>query len=220
MAYVFNTPDTVPRDYLVLPQTHVRSIQRLSVIILVNWLMEPPSTAEKIMDVAERMARTGGYNAFSFREIAKEIGIKSASVHYHFPDKEELGSALARRYTGRFMESLGPVEDGQLTSDEMINRFIEAYSRAAASDGQMCLCGIFGAQINHLPTGVAAEVQRFFQLNLDWLTQAIVRKSPPPSEDAARDRARHILATLEGALILSRSLEDPAIFDSAATPLV
>lgn len=182
--------------------------------------MERPSTAETILDVAERMARTGGYNAFSFREIAKEIGIKSASVHYHFPGKEALGAALARRYTDRFMKMLGPAEFDQLTSDEMITRFIDAYSRSAASDGLMCLCGMFGAQITHLPAAVTVEVQRFFQLNIDWLTQVILRQSPPPDESAARDRARHILATLEGALILSRSLEDPAIFDAAAGPLV
>ncbi len=65
-------------------------------------MKERTSKAEQILDAAERMARTGGYNAFSFREIAKEVGIKAASVHYHFPGKQDLGAAIAKRYTDRF----------------------------------------------------------------------------------------------------------------------
>jgi AcrR family transcriptional regulator len=67
--------------------------------------------AEEILDVAERMARTGGYNGFSFREIAKAVGIKAASVHYHFPTKDELGAAVARRYTERFLATPGDASD-------------------------------------------------------------------------------------------------------------
>ena len=54
-----------------------------------------------ILDVAERRIRAHGYNGFSFREIADEIGIKSASVHYHFPTKADLAAAVAKRYRER-----------------------------------------------------------------------------------------------------------------------
>ena len=63
--------------------------------------------AEEILDAAETMARTGGYHGFSFREIAKQVGIKAASVHYHFPGKDDLGAAVTRRYTDRFLAALG-----------------------------------------------------------------------------------------------------------------
>ena len=74
--------------------------------------MEPMATrATEILDAAEGFARQTGYNGFSFRDIAAEIGIKSASVHYHFPTKGDLGAALARRYAERFFERLGLASD-------------------------------------------------------------------------------------------------------------
>src|ERR1700744_3605487 len=63
-----------------------------------------------IMDAAELRIRKGGYGAFSFRELAADVGVKSSSVHYHFPTKEDLGAAVIRRYSdwvaGRFAEAL------------------------------------------------------------------------------------------------------------------
>ena len=51
---------------------------------------------QAILKITEEMVRRGGYNGFSFREIAKQVGIKSSSVHYHFPTKEDLGVAVAK----------------------------------------------------------------------------------------------------------------------------
>jgi TetR/AcrR family transcriptional regulator, transcriptional repressor for nem operon len=54
---------------------------------------------EMIMAAARLTMQAGGYNRLSFRELAKKVGIRSASIHYHFPTKGDLGAALARRYT-------------------------------------------------------------------------------------------------------------------------
>src|SRR5205807_10608770 len=51
---------------------------------------------EAVMAAARATVQAQGYNALSFRELAKRVGIKSASVHYHFPTKGDLGAALAR----------------------------------------------------------------------------------------------------------------------------
>ena len=55
------------------------------------------ATKTKIMDTAEGFIVQGGYNAFSFRDIAEAVGIKSASVHYHYPTKADLVSAVMVR---------------------------------------------------------------------------------------------------------------------------
>ena len=62
--------------------------------------------ANTILDIAERRMRQTGYNAVSYRDIASEIGIKSASLHYHFPKKEDLGIALVERYSKNFFSAL------------------------------------------------------------------------------------------------------------------
>ncbi|MFT5578547.1 MAG: TetR/AcrR family transcriptional repressor of nem operon, partial [Paraglaciecola psychrophila] len=65
------------------------------------------STKEELLKVAQLKVRSGGYNSFSFRELAAEVGIKSASVHYHFPTKSDLGAAVAHQYTDEFLKALG-----------------------------------------------------------------------------------------------------------------
>jgi len=55
-----------------------------------------------ILDAAEARMRLGGFNGFSFRDV----GVKSSSVHYHFPTKETLAAAVIHRYTDKAIESI------------------------------------------------------------------------------------------------------------------
>ena len=173
------------------------------------------SKADEILDVAERMARSGGYHGFSFREIAKRVGIKAASVHYHFPGKDDLGAAVARRYTDRFLAGLGAPDDADTAPDALLRRYVGAYRSALVDEGLMCLCGMFGAEIAHLPDPVADEAPRFFEANIDWLERVLARLPETPAPDRRRTAALRIIATLEGAMILARTLGDPAVFDAA-----
>lgn len=51
----------------------------------------------RILDEAERLFRTRGYHAVTMRDIASEVGIRQASLYYHFPSKEELFVAVCER---------------------------------------------------------------------------------------------------------------------------
>ncbi|MDC0737595.1 TetR/AcrR family transcriptional regulator [Cognatishimia sp. SS12] len=177
--------------------------------------MPSSDTAEKILDIAERAARQGGYNAFSFRDIAAEIGIKSASVHYHFPTKEALGEALAARYTDRFLAALGSPTDA--APDVMIRRYIEAFSNALKNDGLMCLCGMFGAEIEGLPRPVAKTTRDFFARNFVWLRA--VYASQGQTSERSKAAAAQLIAILEGAVILARAMDDHTLFDAATADL-
>ena len=63
-------------------------------------------TASAILDIAERLVQTRGFNAFSYADVAAELGITKPALHYHFAGKAELGEALVARYTTRFSEAL------------------------------------------------------------------------------------------------------------------
>lgn len=180
--------------------------------------MERSDKAEEILNAAERMARQGGYNGFSFREIASAVGVKSASVHYHFPTKQDLAAAVARRYTENFLKALG-APDKQSSAKSALSIYIDAYRRALVKDGLMCLCGIMGAEIDGLPPVVRSEAKRFFEKNIDWLMRALGPGGSPKAERALRERAAQIIATLEGAMILARSIEDDRYFDYAVKGL-
>jgi TetR/AcrR family transcriptional regulator, transcriptional repressor for nem operon len=110
----------------------------------------------EIMDAAETRIRSAGYSGFSFRELASDVGVKSSSIHYYFPAKEDLGIAMARRYADRFFEALeqGPGERAQ--------KFAAAFDKVIHNDGKMCLCGALGAASASLPVPVALEATAFF----------------------------------------------------------
>lgn len=175
---------------------------------------------DTILDAAEPMIRSRGYNGFSFRDIADAVGVKSASVHYHFPTKGALGQAVARRYTDRFLQALGPAE-GAPGTVEGVQAKMQALARHSLVDEDlMCLCGILGAEVADLPPEVAQEARAFFERNTDWLMQALAgtgwgRTAP----DAARRRvALTTLAAMEGALLVARAMGDSAAFEQVDMP--
>ena len=176
-------------------------------------MTQSPDRAEEILNAAEKLARAGGYNGFSFRDIAKAVNIKSASVHYHFETKEALGAALARRYTENFLTALGDPASFK-SSEAAIARYIAAYRSALIDDGLMCLCGVLGAEIEILPQPVAREAKTFFERNVEWLENALSREKR--SRAQSRKSALSIIALLEGAMIVARSLEDHNTFDDVA----
>lgn len=170
--------------------------------------------AAEILDIAERMARQSGYSGFSFREIAKEAGIKSASVHYHFPTKEDLATALANRYTNQFMDSLG-APSGFASTKQALEHYRSHFRKALTEDGLMCLCGMFGAQYQSLPDALRRETRLFFERNLDWLQNVFEHAGEPATPQARRGAAVKLIAALEGAMILAQTLGNNEYFDSA-----
>jgi TetR/AcrR family transcriptional repressor of nem operon len=67
-------------------------------------------TAQRILDVAERLVQSRGFNGFSYANVAAELNITTASLHYHFPSKAELGEALIVRYSARFADALQAID--------------------------------------------------------------------------------------------------------------
>lgn len=168
--------------------------------------MADSTVRDRILDAAERRARTGGYHGFSFRDIAADVGVKSSTVHYYFPTKADLGAALAERYTERAKAYLGRPEEQ--SAEEAIERLTQLFRDALLKDDRMCLCGLFAAERDALPAEVADATVGFFRLVLDYLATAFGANwtGEPPAA---------ILARLEGALILARMLKDADIFEAS-----
>lgn len=170
-------------------------------------------TVENIKDVAESCIRSKGYNSFSFREIASAVGIKSASVHYHFPTKGDLGAAVVQRYTERFLAALGDPEDSAIKPEQLLQRYIEAFRNALIKDQKLCLCGMLGAESASLPEEVIRETRRFFKDNIKWLTVVFSRNND--NADTAKNNAVYLLSSLEGAMMVSNTLGEVTAFDNA-----
>ena len=171
-------------------------------------------TRSKIVGLAEQMVRTGGYNGFSFREIASEIGIKSSSVHYHFPSKEDLALAVADRYVGRFFDALGDPTPEGATVESQIALYCKVFQQSFADSQSACLCGMLSNETALLPDSVKQATIEFIERNVAWL-EAVLRLDPSNfSEEEIRDRARLIYSALEGAMSVSALTQSSAWLDS------
>jgi TetR/AcrR family transcriptional repressor of nem operon len=180
---------------------------------------EPP-TAPRILDVAERLAQTRGFNGFSYADIAAELRMTKASLHYHFATKAELGRALIVRYSGRFEVALAAIlaPDAQLT----LSRYVHLYEDMLVRD-RMCLCGMFAAEYSTLPAAMQSELRRFFDRNESWLAKTLERGRAAGAlhfDGAPLEAARTLTAALEGAMMLARSYEEPARFTRTARYLL
>jgi len=181
-----------------------------------------PDTATRMLDIAERLAQTRGFNGFSYSDIAAELGIAKASLHHHFATKAELGRALMQRYSDGFEAALGGIEAGPEDAYGKLSRYARLYEDVLAND-RLCLCGMLAAEYSTLPAEMRAQVRRFFEKNEAWLAALIERgrkdKSLRPGAPA-RDVARMIVSALEGAMLLARSCEDPERFGSSVRPVL
>jgi len=170
-----------------------------------------------IIQVAEDMVRHGGYNSFSFRNIASAIGIKSSSVHYHFSTKEHLGVAVTKHYTDKFIASLGNACDLVASGKDPINIYVKAFRKALSQDKGMCLCGMLGAEADVLPERVINETRQFFVRNIAWLETAYRAKGV---SKGAKEKAVQAISLLEGAMLTSNVMGDSRTFDLAAKLLI
>lgn len=171
------------------------------------------TTVDGLLDVAERMTQSRGYNGVSFRDLAAAFGIKSASVHYHFPTKGQLGVALARRYTDRLLARLHEVETECSGPGDMLAAYVGVFRATLQEDGKMCLCGMLAAEVDTLPHEVRAEIARFVALNVDWLAGVLAKTAGKGRGPANVRRAGAIFAALQGAMLVARGSGDIAAFD-------
>lgn len=174
-------------------------------------------TKEMIMSAARLMVQARGYNALSFRELAKDVGIKSASIHYHFPTKGDLGAALARRYTDEGVAYLDGLLADSLDQRSCIDSYTAIFRSALENDNRMCLCGIMAAEREDLPVEVRKEVDRFTDANVRWLVEVLASGKSGTSRSAVEKRALAIFAAIEGAQLVARGRGDLAVFDDTVS---
>jgi TetR/AcrR family transcriptional repressor of nem operon len=160
-----------------------------------------------IIDAAERRMQAGGFGGFSFREIAADVGIKSSSVHYHFPTKEDLAAVVIRRWA----EYTSELIDKELEKDaDPVRVWTKAFRGTAFSEAHMCPCAVLAAAAQDLPEQVAKEVKGFFKMCQDKLV----------AEGLSPSYAAEVLSTITGALVVANALGDTAAYDRATGDLL
>lgn len=181
-----------------------------------------PNRKEDILDSAEALARARGFDAFSYADIERDVGIRKASIHHHFPAKADLGLALVERYRSHFEAALASYDVRRKTAGERLSDYLQLYN-TALSDGQsLCLCVAFSAGRDSLSEAVLTQLNAFHENSIAWLTALFEQGASDGSisnVEEPENEAYACLAAVEGGQIMARAAEDTARFEAAVTSL-
>ncbi|MCR9142294.1 MAG: TetR/AcrR family transcriptional regulator [bacterium] len=175
---------------------------------------EQTNTAERILEVAQDLIQRRGYNAISFEDIAKKVGIKKPSIVHHYASKAALGRAVVRRYRSNFSSMLDDIaRDPEKTAADALAFYFVPYLDFGATKDKICLCGALSGEFMALPKTMQTEVAAFFQDHQSWL-EGILRRGRENKELQVVDEdpaaaAAWILDALHGSLIIKRATNDP-----------
>ena len=161
-------------------------------------------TKESIVSLADEFIRMRGFNAFSYADISKPLGIKNAAIHYHFPTKSDLAEAVAYSHIQNLEQFIEKVSDrDELTQ---IKFFLNYYSSIQLS-GKVCVVGAFATDWNSMEDTVQMKVKEFADLLLNWLTETLTRgrdKNLLTFNAPAKTEALRIITNMLAATQLAR----------------
>jgi TetR/AcrR family transcriptional repressor of nem operon len=168
---------------------------------------------EAILEAGKLSAQAHGYGGLNMRDLANEVGIKAASIYYHFPNKADLAAAIAERYWQDAKAWLDEVASRNGDPKESLREYPETFRMSLENGNRLCLGSFLGAEYDDLPEHVRNEVQTFADVNVAWLRERLIEAELVTTKDA-EERARAIFAAIAGAQLLARSRSDISIFDS------
>ena len=174
-------------------------------------MQELNETAHKILDVAERYTQTRGFNAFSYKDIQNEVNIKTSSIHYYFPTKQDLAMAMATRFNEQLKINLKESAEKYSSSIERLEVFNAAHVEIVAQD-KFCLCGMLASDAHGLSEIVRSKLDEFFNIVETWLTDAFQlgkEQNKIKNNINARETASIYLATVEGGMLIARARKQP-----------
>jgi TetR/AcrR family transcriptional repressor of nem operon len=173
---------------------------------------------------ARSLIVAGGYNGFSYADIADVVGIRKASIHHHFPSKVDLVRTLVARYREEAEAGMANLELQVSDPLEQL-RLYAGYWEACIADASapFCVCALLAGQLPVLPEEVGLEVRAHFRSLSAWLTSVLergARRGQLQLMSTPRAEAEAFMAAVHGAMLSARAYGDPKIFGVVTGPLL
>jgi len=165
-------------------------------------------TRERILRAAARAIRKHGYEGVGVAEVMKEAGLTHGGFYAHFESRDALLAAAADQAGAESIEhltrALAAAKPGrELTA--LVDAYLSDGHLAAPEQG--CLIAAAGSEVPRQQ----AEVRRAASRRIKELIGLIERQFPEWGGSAAHDKAMGIAATVVGAVVLARAVEDPQL---------
>jgi len=172
----------------------------------------------QLLDAAQLLVQTRGHNGYSYRDLAVQVGIRTASIHYHFPTKTDMAVALVRRYRDDIADAMTKIAVEKTTLAERLDEVVAIYSHCLKSKNRICVAAALAGEYSSLPKEVQEELSRLIIDSQGWiarfLTEGRTRGEIPAESDPAA-LARLWYAALQGALAMARATDAQALTEVA-----
>lgn len=182
-----------------------------------------PDTKTTLLDLAEKAARSRGYDGFSFGDLAQAAGIRKASIHYHFATKAVLSAALMDRYHAAVEQVCVDIETTHDRAVDRLAALVSFYRNALGGGETLCLCVAFTISRDSLADEVKDKIVDFRAMMTTWMTALFElgkRDGTISTISAPQAEAYATLAMLEGAHLSAHAENDIKPFDKATEALL
>ena len=174
------------------------------------------TTADDIVACARNLIIAGGYNGFSYADVADVVGIRKASIHHHFPSKVDLVKALVIRHREDAEASLAALARDVTEPLDQLRAYVSFWEQCIADAGApFCVCALLASELPILPQDVALEVRAYFRFLSGWLATLLGRGAERGTLRLARSadvEAETFMATVHGAMLSARAYGDATVF--------
>jgi len=174
------------------------------------------STSDEILASARVLIMNGGYNGFSYADIAETVGIRKASIHHHFPSKVDLVRTLVKRYREDAEAGFNGLEQRVSDPLELLKVYAGHWAQCIEDASRpFCVCALLASELPALPKDVASEVQGFFRFLSKWIVSVMdrgLRDGSLKLTSAPKIEGEAFLAKIHGAMLSARVYGSPEVF--------
>jgi AcrR family transcriptional regulator len=170
-------------------------------------MLKEQNTKERILEIAEHLIMSRGYNGFSYKDIATELKVKNAAIHYHYPSKADLGVAVIRCARSRVNKWHKMILNQEASPLDMLNRYFETYLNYLNSGEYVCLGGALETDFHTFPADMQNEIKKYASELIQWMAAILStgrEKKLFSFSSAPEDKAIFILSSVKGALQTAR----------------
>jgi AcrR family transcriptional regulator len=165
---------------------------------------------ERIVSAAARAIRRSGYDGTGVADIMKEAGLTHGAFYAHFASREAMLAEAAGLACAQSAAAASDVV-AHTPPEKALETMLLAYlSKAHVGQVELgCPLAALGSETSRQ----APEVRRVTTRHIKAMVDLIARQSPDWGRPAAHEHALVTMATMVGALVLARAVDEPALSD-------
>lgn len=169
------------------------------------------NTVDRILNLSFKLLNDGGCKAFSYNDLAKELGIKTASIHYHFPSKADLVNAIAKKLRLTINEMLKGIDDNYPSPEAKLKQFLETFKDRFNTSGNICMCSMMSSDFANLPYTAKEETKGVWKDIEGWIASVLKAGKEDGTfsfEGSPEVVSKAVFASLEGSTISATTFQD------------